>query len=39
MAADPIGVGALTYTQAIKDGQVALNLAQAAEFAADIIPF
>ena len=38
-AADPIGIGALTYTQAIKDGQVALNLAQAAEFAGDIIPF
>ena len=36
---DPVGVGALTYTQAVKDAQAALNLAQAVKFAVDIIPF
>jgi hypothetical protein len=36
---DPVGVGALAYTQAIKDSQAALNLTKAAEFAADIISF
>ncbi len=32
-------VGALTYTQTVKDGQAALNLAKAVELAVDIIPF
>lgn len=36
---DPVGVGALAYTQAIKDAQAALNLTRAVEFAPEVIPF
>jgi hypothetical protein len=39
LPADPVGIGALAYTQTVKDGQAVLNLAKVAEFAADIIPF
>lgn len=38
-AQDPIAVGALEYTQSVKDAQAELNLAKVAEFAADIITF
>lgn len=36
---DKVGYGALQFTQAVKDAQVALNLAKAAELAIDVIPF
>lgn len=36
---DVVGIGALTYTQTVKDARVALHLAQTAPLAADIIPF
>jgi hypothetical protein len=36
---DLIGQGALTYMQTLKEGQAVLNLAQAIEGAADIVPF
>ena len=36
---DTIGLGALTYSQVMKDAQSILNLAKAIELAVDIIPF
>ncbi|MDY6979905.1 MAG: hypothetical protein SV201_08495 [Pseudomonadota bacterium] len=36
---DNIGKGALSYTQSVKEAQAALNLANAADFAIDVIPF
>lgn len=36
---DPIGYGALKYTQAVKETQASLNLAKAVELAVDIILF
>ncbi len=36
---DPVGTGALKYTQAVKNTQAEFNLAKAVELAVDIIPF
>ncbi len=36
---DPVGTGALQYTQTVKDAQATLNLVKAVEAAVDIIPF
>ena len=36
---DPVGTGALLYTQTVKDAQAAANLVKAVELAVDIIPF
>ncbi len=36
---DPVGYGALKYTQIVKDTQAVLNLAKAGELAVNIIPF
>lgn len=38
-SSDKLGLGALTYTQTVKETQAALNLVKAAELALDIIPF
>lgn len=39
LPADPIGVGALKYTQAIKDAQAVVNLTNVAKMVPDIISF
>lgn len=39
LPSDPIGVGALAYTQAIKDAQAVVNLTKIAELVPDIISF
>ena len=36
---DPLGFGALQYTQTVKEAQTLLNLGKAAELAVDIVPF
>ncbi|NML16827.1 hypothetical protein [Azohydromonas caseinilytica] len=36
---DPVGHGAFTYSQMVKDTQATLNLAKVVEFAVDLIPF
>ena len=36
---DPLGFGALQYTQTVKEAQTLLNLAKAVELAVDVVTF